>query len=228
MQACLRINSDLTNSPHGARTLLSGPARWQLLLLLLGATPAWAQTPEAAPISSAGSAPGKEQEMHQLLAFSRPAGQHALLGKLAGTWHFQDVARPFVQGTLRRTPLYESRFYQVEITGGKLQIPVANGQLKEAAYQSSQLEGYDNGRRHFVTTSINNHIGSDIELQTGTYDATTQSFTYEWDSELLPGKKQPHRRVLRVLDATHYAEDYYDLQNGVATKVRELRYTRQD
>lgn len=165
--------------------------------------------------------------MQQLLAFSRPAGQHALLGKLAGTWHFQDVARPFVQGTLHRTPLYEGRFYRVEVTGGKLQIPVADGQLKEAAYQSSQLEGYDNGRRQFVTTSINNHIGSDIELQTGTYDAATQSFTYEWESELLPGKKQQSRRVLRVLDATHYAEDYYELQHGVAVKVRELRYTKE-
>lgn len=227
MTTCLCHYPILASRPHGARFLLSGPACW-LLLLLLSTASSWAQQPSTVPVPAAGSAPGKAQELQQLLAFSRPASQHALLGKLVGTWHFQDVARSFVQGTLRRTPLYTGRFYQVDITGGKLPLPVADGKLVEAPYQSQQLEGYDNGRRQFVTTSINNHIGSDIELQTGTYEAATQSFTYEWEDELLPGQKQQHRRVLRVLDATHYAEDYYELQNGVATKVRELRYTKQD
>jgi hypothetical protein len=202
--------------------------RWQLLVLLLSTLPAWAQQPATGSSPRAGSKTSQEQELQQLLAFSRPASPHALLGKLVGTWHFQDVARSFVQGTLRRTPLYSGRFYQVDLTGGKLPLPVADGKMLEAPYQCQQLEGYDNGRRQFVTTSINNHIGSDIELQTGTYEAATQSFTYEWEDELVPGQKQRHRRVLRVLNATQYAEDYYDLQNGVATKVRELRYTKQD
>jgi hypothetical protein len=85
---------------------------------------------------------------------------------------------------------------------------LAESKVFEAPYQNQQLEGYDNGRRQFVTTCINNYIGSDIELQTGTYEATTHSFVYEWESELVPGQKQRHRRVLRVPDAMQYAEDY--------------------
>lgn len=164
--------------------------------------------------------------MQQLLDFSRPGSNHALLGTLVGTWNFQDAARPFVKGTLRRTPMYEGRFYSVEITGGKLPIPIADGKMKEANYQGLQLEGYDNVRKQFVTTAINNHIGSDTEVQMGTYDMAKHTLTYEWEAELIPGTKTKNKRVLRFIDATHYAEDYYESQNGTDVKVRELVYTK--
>jgi len=42
--------------------------------------------------------------------------------------------------------------------------------MKEEPYQSMQLEGYDNPRKEFITTSVNNHIGSDVQYQVGRYD----------------------------------------------------------
>ncbi|WP_439555500.1 hypothetical protein [Dyadobacter sp.] len=72
----------------------------------------------------------KEEVMNQLLDYSRPGANHAILGKLAGNWAFQDKNLPFVKGTITRKPIYEGRFYLVELTGGKLQIPIANGQMK--------------------------------------------------------------------------------------------------
>jgi hypothetical protein len=59
-----------------------------------------------------------------------------------------------------------------------------------------------------MTTSINNHVGSGIEVQIGTFEAASHSFVYEWESELVPGQKQRHRRVPRMLNATQYDEDY--------------------
>jgi hypothetical protein len=198
---------------------------WLLpVLLLLSVATAAAQEPAAN--KKPAPAPAKNAEMQQLLDFSRPGSNHALLGTLVGTWNFQDAARPFVKGTLRRTPMYEGRFYNVEITGGKLPIPIADGKMKEANYQGLQLEGYDNVRKQFVTTAINNHIGSDTEVQMGTYDAAKRAFTYEWEAELIPGTKTKNKRVLRFIDATHYAEDYYESQNGTDVKVRELVYTK--
>lgn len=169
----------------------------------------------------------KKDTMAQLLDYSRPASYHALLGKLSGTWHFQDAKLLFVNGTLTRKPIYDGRFYAVEITGGRLQVPVADGKMKEDNYREQQLEGYDNGRAQFVTTSVNNHIGSDIEMQTGIYDAAKNSFTYYSESELIKGWKQKHKRILKIMDANHYSEEYYEEQNGTETKVRELDYTRQ-
>ncbi|MBO2009744.1 DUF1579 family protein [Hymenobacter negativus] len=197
-----------------------------LLLLVVPSAAAFAQAKPAAPASQPAASAAKEETMKQLLDYSRPGSNHALLSSLVGSWTFQDAARPFVKGTVRRTPLYGGRFYTVAITGGNLQVPVADGKMEEQNYQGMQTEGYDNGRRQFVTTSINNHIGSGIETQTGTYDAARKAFTYEWESELITGQRQKNKRVLRLIDTSHYAEDYYEIRNGAEVKVRELVYTK--
>jgi len=127
---------------------------------------------------------------------------------------------------VERKAIYEGRFYIVEMIGGKLEIPVAGGKMKEANYQSMQVEGYDNVKEKFVTISINDHIGSDIEMQTGGYDPAAKAFVYEWDDELVPGMKTKNRRVLKMTDKDHYTEEYFEVQNGAEVKVRVLDYSR--
>ena len=58
--------------------------------------------------------------------------------------NFQDTKLAFVKGTLMRKAIFNSRFYSVEVTGGKLPVPIAGGQMKEENYQSFQMEGFDN------------------------------------------------------------------------------------
>jgi len=168
----------------------------------------------------------QDSTYQQMIDFSRPGTNHALLGSIAGTWNFQDPRRSFVKGMLTREPMYDGRFYRVEITGGRLQVPVADGKMKEDNYRQMQIEGYDNGRMKFVTISINNHIGSDIAMETGTYNAVAKSFTYAGESELVPGMKKKNQRVLKIIDENHYVEEFYEGENGKAVKIRELDYVR--
>lgn len=191
-----------------------------LLLLLLSGTSVstYAQT----------SSKAKNDTLTLMIELSRPNNNHQILEALSGNWQFQDARLSFVKGTLTRKPVYDGRFYEVNITGGVLQVPVADGKMKSDNYKSMQLEGYDNGQKLYVTTSVNNHIGSDIQFQTGTYDASSHSFTYYWESELLPGNKVYNKRNLKVVDATHYTEEYFEKRNGTFVKVRELDYTKAD
>src|SRR3569833_1404599 len=135
----------------------------------------------------------KNAAFNKMLSFSGPGRGHEALGRLAGTWAFQDAKLAFVKGTLTRKPMYEGRFYTVEITGGKLMIPVANGQMKEANYQGTQIEGFDNVKAVYTTVSVNNHIGSDIQMESGKFDTVSATFTYERDSELIPGSPVKNR-----------------------------------
>ncbi len=168
----------------------------------------------------------KNDKFTEMLEYSRPNSHHAILGSIAGTWAFQDKNRAFVKGTIVRKSLYDGRFYQVEIIGGKLPLPVADGKMKEDNYKSLQIEGYDNGKAEFVSTSINNHIGSDIEVQTGTYDSVAKTFTYYWESELIAGEKTRNKRLLKVIDNGHYVEEFYEERGSEFIKVRELVYTK--
>jgi hypothetical protein len=187
------------------------------LLLLNIAFTAWAQDASGKKTNDA---------MGQMLALSGPGRDHRYLEQLAGNWSFQDARLKFVKGTLVRKPIYEGRFYMVEITGGKLQLPIADGKMKEGNYHGMQIEGFDNAKGKFVTASINNHIGSDIQQQTGIYTEEKKEFSYEWDSELIKGQSQKNRRVLKITDKDHYVEEYFELKNGSYTKVRQLNYTR--
>ncbi len=162
----------------------------------------------------------------QMLELSRPNIHHAALGVITGKWNFLDPQRPFIKGTVVRTPMYDGRFYRVEVTGGRLQVPIADGKMKEDNYRELELEGYDNGRQQFVSTSINNHIGSDIEMQMGTYDSVRRTFTYVWESELLRGQKVMNKRVLKILEGGRYTEEYFEEKNGQFVRIRELDYTK--
>ncbi|NCD71926.1 DUF1579 family protein [Mucilaginibacter agri] len=164
--------------------------------------------------------------MEQMLSLSAPGANHLLLAQLVGNWNFQDAKLAFVKGTLTRKAIYSGRFFLVELTGGKLSVPVANGQMKEDNYQSMQIEGYDNPRKKFVMTSINNHIGSDIQEQTGDYNPDKKQFTFIWDDLLTPGALVNNKRVLTVIDQDHYKEEYFEINNGKDIKVRELDYNR--
>ena len=74
--------------------------------------------------------------------------------------------------------------------------------------------------------AINNHISSDIETLTGTYDSTTQTFTYYGESELVTGTKTKNKMVLKIIDSNHYFQEFYREKNGIETKFREVDYTR--
>ncbi|GLU55206.1 hypothetical protein Dfri01_46670 [Dyadobacter frigoris] len=195
-----------------------------IFTLLLPITLSFAQTPSSA--NKQGVIKNDNDSMKQMLDYSGPGENHAILNQLAGKWNFMDPKRPYIKGTLSRKPIYDGRFYTVEITGGKLPLPVGNGKMKDGNYQNLQIEGYDNPKAKFVTTSINNHIGSDIEMQFGSFDKEKNTFTYEWETELIPGLKKTNRRVLRIIDMQHYIEEYFELQDGHQVKIRELDYTR--
>jgi len=80
--------------------------------------------------------------------------------------------------------------------------------MKDDNYRCLQMEGYDNPRMKFITTSVNNHIGSDIQVQSGKYDQQKQEFTYEWESQLIKGQIKKNGRIIKVVDSTHYLENY--------------------
>src|SRR5262245_7649547 len=90
-----------------------------------------------------------------MLDYSRPGTYHQLLADLIGTWSFQgkfysensnpdsnQVIGEF-SGSLVRKPFADGRFFFVELTGGKIQMPIRNGKMKEVAAQRFEIEGYD-------------------------------------------------------------------------------------
>jgi len=173
-----------------------------------------------------------------ILDYSRPGPHHQLLADLVGTWTFQGkfysgnsnpdsnkVVGEF-SGTLVRKPFGDGRFFIVEWTGGKIQMPVQDGKMKEAASQRIEIEGYDNVKNKFVFTYINNHIGSGIVLAEGYYDSTAKTIVYTWNDEQIRGKKFRVREHFIILGNEQYKMEYYREQDGKVFKATEITCTK--
>lgn len=175
---------------------------------------------------------------NQRLDYSRPGKYHQLLANLAGTWNFKashysgnpnpDSNKVVIafEGSLTRKPFANGRFFIVELTGGKLQIPIQEGKMKEDNARSIETEGYNNVTNKFNLAFINNHIGSGIIYSEGNYDSTTKTISFEWEEELTPGMKRKVYEDFIILDNDHYRLEYYRERDGRKVKATEINCTR--
>lgn len=172
------------------------------------------------------------------LDYSHPGKYHQMLADLVGEWTFSSkrfsgnphpdsnkVVMEF-SGSFVRKPFADGRFFFMELTGGKIELPIQDGKMKEGNVQDMEIEGYDNVKRKFVFTFINNHIGSFIVYAEGNYDPITKTILYEYEVEPVPGRKIKFRKLLILRDKDHYKIEYYNERNGIMVKINERNCTR--
>jgi len=173
------------------------------------------------------------------LDYSHPGKYHQLLADLVGEWNFKSrrfsgnpnpdsnqVVQEF-GGKLVRKSVMNGRFFIEELTGGgTLQIPVQDGKMIEDTVRDMTTVGYDNVKKKFVQTFINNHIGSFIIYYEGSYDQATKTIIYEGEVEVLPGKKWKQYQHFIFHDNDHYTVEYYLERDGKKIKSNERDCTR--
>src|SRR5205085_635815 len=116
-------------------------------------------------------------------------------------------------GTVVRKSFANGRFFFVDATAdSKIEMPIQDGKMKEANFQSNEIEGYDNVKKKFIRTLIFNNMGSNIVFFEGSYDSTARTITYDAEMELAPGMKQKLRIVYILHDKNHYQWNFYNEQ----------------
>ena len=171
--------------------------------------------------------------MQQMMELSKLNENHKLLGDLAGTWSYtvkmwmnpDPSAKPEeYKGTAVRKPMMDGRFYVLDVSG-KMEMPGPDGKKKEMTFKGMSLEGYDNVKKKFINTWIDN-MGTGIMMSEGSYDPATKTFTYTGEVEAIPGMKQKIREVIKVTDKEHHLLEWYEDRGGKEAKTMEIAYTR--
>jgi hypothetical protein len=116
------------------------------------------------------------------------------------------------------------RFSTLDVTG-KMEMPGPDGKKKEMTFVGHGIDGYDNVKKKFVGSWIDN-MGTGIMFSEGTYDSTTKTFTYTSEYEGIPGMKQKIREVIKVTDNNHHTLEWYEDRGGQEVKTMEINYTR--
>ncbi|MEY2483794.1 MAG: hypothetical protein QOK24_2322 [Verrucomicrobiota bacterium] len=204
------------------------------LISLASSTLAQSPTPPAKDSNTTTTPPGDAEMMKQMMALGRPGENHKLLAGLAGSWTFvvkmwanpADPKAPPTEspGSAVRRETMDGRFFIADFMG-VVPMPAADGKMKDYEFRGTSFEGYDNVKKKFVTSWIDN-MGTGILNSEGTYDSATKTFTYTGDYEPMPGMKCKIRQVLKIVDADHHNLEWYEDRGAGETKTMEIKYAR--
>ena len=171
--------------------------------------------------------------MKQMVELAKLNENHKLLGDLAGTWNYtvkfwmsgDPTSKPQEsKGTAVRKAIMGGRFYSIDVSGN-MQMPGPDGKMKDFAFKGMGLEGYDNVKKKFVGTWVDN-MGTGLMISEGAYDPASKTFTYTGEYEGIPGMKQQIREVVKLVDKDHHTFEWYENRGGQEVKTMEINYTR--
>ena len=154
------------------------------------ATPATA----AATSSAAQAAPDMQQMMKQMMELAKLNENHKLLASLNGTWSFTvkswmdgDTSKKPEEskGTAVRKSIMDGRYVAMDVTGN-MEMAGPDGKKKSMTFKGHGMEAYDNVKKKFVGTWMDN-MGTGIMMSEGDYDSATKTFTYTGESKRFPG-----------------------------------------
>jgi len=171
--------------------------------------------------------------MKQMIELSKLNENHRLLSSLDGNWNFtiktwmnpDPNAKPQEsKGTATRKTVMGGRYVMMDVNG-RMQMPGEDGKMKDVQFKGMGLEGYDNMKKKFVSSWIDN-IGTGIQSSEGTYDPATKTLTYTSEMEPLPGMKSQTRELIKIADNNHMTLEWYENHGGQEKKTMEINYTR--
>ncbi|MGE5209529.1 MAG: DUF1579 domain-containing protein [Alphaproteobacteria bacterium] len=216
-----------------------------ILLVTLIAIPSFAQSPATSPaaatssqpaaaaMSAPASQPNPREMMNQMAEMAKLNENHKMLAELNGNWNFtvkmwmnpDPNAKPQEsKGTATRKSIMGGRYVVMDVSG-KMQIPGEDGKMKDTQFKGMGIDGYDNVKKKFVSSWIDN-MSTGIQAAEGTYDSATKTYTYMSDMEQMPGMRTPVRQALKVPDNNHMTLEWYETHGGQEKKTMEIDYTR--
>ncbi len=188
---------------------------------------------KAAQAAGKPSAADMQKMMQQMAEMSKLNENHKLLSSLDGDWDYTikfwmnpDPKAPPQEstGTAVRKTIMDGRYVTMDVTG-TMQMPGEDGKMKDVQFHGMGTEGYDNVKKKFVASWIDN-MGTGIEFSEGKYDPAAKAFTYSMEMEPMPGMKTKVREVIKLVDDTHMQLEWYETQKGKEKKTMEISYTK--
>lgn len=156
---------------------------------------------------------------------------HKLLAELEGTWDYTvkywwDPSGPANEskGVAVRKPMMGGRYFSLEVDG-KMQMPGPDGKMKDMDFKGMSLEGYDNAKKKFFTTWMDN-MSTGMMMTYGTYDPATKTWTYTGTMEMMPGMETKVRETLKVTDKDHHIFEFFEDRGGKEVRTMEITYVR--
>ena len=176
--------------------------------------------------------PSESDMMAMMMEMAKPGENHKILQDGAGSWTYTvkmwmspDAPAMESSGTSVARSVFDGRYLITEHTG-KMQMPGgADGKMQDMEFKGMATEGYDNAKKKFVSSWIDN-MGTGLMYMEGTYDPATKTLTYQGEYQMMPDTKTKVRETIKFTDKNHRTFEFFEDRGGKEVKTMELNYTR--
>jgi Protein of unknown function (DUF1579) len=179
---------------------------------------------EAKTETTTAAMPDSAAMMKAWQEFMTPGDMHKLLEKTNGTWdvdisHWMAADAPPTKS--------KATLVQSSSLGGRFVVGRFKGTAFGQPMEGISTMGYDNARKLFVSTWIDN-LGTGIVSMTGTYDEKTKTFNIKgFQTDPMTGKDSNIREEMTMIDNDSYTMIMYgDGMDGKEMKFMEGIYKR--
>jgi len=200
-------------------------------LALAVSAPSFAQEGAAPKTQEKPAAGDDAQMMATMMEMAKPGENHKMLEASVGSWAYKvkwwmrpDAAPMESSGTCSIKSVMDGRYFISE-NRGTMPMPGPDGKMMDVGFQGMGTEGYDNAKKKFVASWIDN-MGTGIMMMEGSYDAAAKTMTYVGEEEPVPGTKLKMRQVVKFTDKDHHMMEFYEVHGGAEVKVMEITYAR--
>ncbi len=164
-------------------------------------------------------------KMKNWQAYSTPGEVHKMLAGENGTWTgdmtMWEPGKP-PQSTKITT-------INKMILGGRYQVSTNTGNMMGMPFEGISTIAYDNARKTFINTWIDN-MGTGMMVMEGTWDDATKTINFKGnmvDPEMGDGSTKPIRQTYQSIDShTQLMAMYCSGPDGKEMKIMEIKYTR--
>jgi hypothetical protein len=203
-----------------------------LCVACLCAAPSFAQ--DAATPKKDEKAAGKPDEaamMATMMELAKPGENHKILQGMVGTWTYKvkfwvtpDTTPMESSGTTMTRPAMGGRYF-ISDHKGMMQMPGPDGAMQNMEFNGMAIEGYDNVKKKFVSSWIDN-MGTGIMNSEGTFDSAAHALTYASEYEPMPGMKTKVRQLITINDQNHHKMEFFEMRGDKEVKTMEIDYAR--
>lgn len=164
--------------------------------------------------------------MKAWMDYATPGDLHKMLAKYDGNWTGTSTMWMEAGG---KPVTSQSECTNKMIFGGRYQQSNYKGNFMGMPFEGMSLMGYDNAKKKFVSTWIDN-MGTGIMHAEGEWNAAKKSLEFKgiMADPARPGKNCDFREVYIFTDDNHHSMEMYgpDSKTGKEHKSMEIQFTR--
>lgn len=155
--------------------------------------------------------------------YMTPGELHKMIAAANGEWSgaitmWMDAKTPPTQSTGTVT--------NEMIMGGRYQLAKTTGIMMGMPFEAMSLLGYDNAKKIFTSTWIDNFGTGTMTLE-GTWNAPTRSIEFKGKAvDPMTGKDMDVRELVKFTDNDNQEMQMYERRNSTEIKTMEIKFSR--